>query len=282
MGGPLMRLTAPFPRPNQQLPAHSRRSRWSLMPLHKSRVIAQTACLLAAFAGPALAHAQAKPSGLPPAIREQMDAASAKFTSAQADLKQEIFTKVVHDTETQPGQIYFLRKAGSMQMGMKLLPPDAAPGAQPAQVIEFAASKLRSFSPGTNQVDEISVTGKNQGLAETGMTVGFGGSGTDLAKAWTIDYLGSESLNDGSKAVKTEKLDLVAKDPAISNTYSHITIWLDPARDVSLKQVLFLASGGKSTGDTRTVYYTNIRLNQPVDTAPFAIKCKGKCTVVQR
>jgi hypothetical protein len=34
------------------------------------------------------------------------------------------------------------------------------------------------------------------------------------------------------------------------------------------------------TGDTRTVYYTNIRLNQPVSTAAFAINCKGKCTVV--
>ena len=79
---------------------------------------------------------------------------------------------------------------------------------------------------------------------------------------------------------QTEKLDLVSKDPAISNNFSHITIWLDPVRDVSLKQVLFLASGGTPTGDTRTVYYTNIRLNQPVDAAPFAIKCKGKCTVV--
>jgi outer membrane lipoprotein-sorting protein len=108
------------------------------------------------------------------------------------------------------------------------------------------------------------------------MTLGFGGSGTDLAKAWTITDQGSEPISDGMQTVKTEKLDLVSKDPSIRGNFSHITIWVDPARDVSLKQVSYQPSG-----DTRTVYFTNIRLNQPVDTKPFAINCKGKCVVVQ-
>lgn len=245
--------------------------------MHSPDLRAATIFLTAAFlAGSAIAHAQAKPTGLPPAIREQMDAASAKFTSAQADLRQELYTKVVHDTEVQTGEVYFLRKGGASQMGMRLLPPDAAPGAQPAQVLEFKDGKGRMFNPGTNQVDESSVTSKNQQMAETYMTLGFGGSGTDLAKAWIITDQGSEELNDGKQTVKTEKLDLVSRDPAIRNNFSHITIWIDPVRDVSLKQVSYQPSG-----DTRTAYFTNIRLNQPVDTAAFAIKCKGKCTVVE-
>ena len=245
------------------------------LPILKYRAIARAACLISLLIIPAIALAQTKPTGLPPAIREQMDAASAKFTSAQADLKQELFTKVVHDTETQTGQVYFLRKGGSTQMGMKLLPPDASPGAQPAQVMEFKDGKGRMFNPGTNQIDEADES-KNMALAESLITLGFGGSGTDLAKAWTITDLGSEPLSDGKQTVKTEKLDLVSKDPGIRNNFSHITIWVDPVRDVSLKQVSYQPSG-----DTRTVYFTNIRLNQPVDTKPFAINCKGKCTIVQ-
>jgi outer membrane lipoprotein-sorting protein len=255
------------------------------IPISKSRGIAPTACLAATIAaaallaGPGLVPAQAaqaKPSGLPPAIRDQMDAASARFTSAQADLRQELFTKVVHDTETQTGQIYFLRQGGSTQMGMKLLPPDAAPGAQPAQVMQFKDGKLQIFNPGTNQVDEFSANGKNQALAETLMTLGFGGSGTDLAKSWIITDLGAEPLSDGKQTVKTEKLDLVSMDQNIKNNFSHITIWIDPARDVSLKQVSYQPSG-----DTRTVYFTNIRPNEKkVDTTPFALKCTGTCTVV--
>jgi hypothetical protein len=222
-----------------------------------------------------VAEAQTKPSGLT-AVLAQMNAASAKFTSAQADLRQELFTKALHDTETQTGQIYFLHKAGAIQMGMKMLPPEASPGTPPAQIIEFKDGKLQVLNTGTNQIDQFNASGKNQSLAETIMTVGFGGSGTDLQKAWTITDQGPETLN----GVQTQKLDLVPHDQTIKNTYSHITIWVDSVRDVSLKQTLFEASGGTPTGDTRTVYYTNIRVNQPVEVAQFAIKCKGKCNVV--
>jgi outer membrane lipoprotein-sorting protein len=234
------------------------------------------AVFFAAIALTATASAQTKP-----AIIAQLNAASAKFTSAQADLRQELFTKVVQDTEVQAGQIYFLRKSGTIQMGLKMYPPDAKPGAPPAQIVEFKDGKLQMLNTGTHQVDVFSATGKNQALADTLMTVGFGATGTDLEKAWNITDQGPETLKDGNQSVQAEKLDLVSKDAGIRNTFSHITIWVDPVRDVSLKQVSYEASGGKPTGDTRTVYYSNIRLNQPVDTTPFAIKCPGKCTVVQ-
>jgi len=253
--------------------------------MHLPKFRIATACLTATLAaaallsGPAIATAQAKPSGLPPAIREQMDAASAKFTSAQADMKQELFTKLVRDTETQTGQIYVQRKGSSTEMGIRLMPPDAKPGAVPAQIVVFKNNVAQSFNPGTNQIDQLSTTGKNQSTAETVMTLGFGGSGSDLAKAWTITDQGSEQMSDGNNTITVEKLDLKPKDATIANNYAtHITIWIDPARDVSLKQISFQA-----TGDSRTVYYTNIRLNEKkVDTAPFAIKCKGKCAVVER
>ena len=225
------------------------------------------------------AAAQATPDRLK-TVLAQMDAGSAKFTSAQADLKQELFTKVVHDTETQTGQIYVQRKVGGAEMGIKLMPPDAKPGAAPAQIVQFKDNKARLFNPGTNQVDEFTASGKNQALAQTLMTLGFGGSGSDLAKAWSISDQGPEQMSDGSKTVEVEKLDLKPKDAGIANNYSHITIWVDPTRDISLKQVSFEASGGAPTGDTRTVFYTNIRLNQKVEVGPFAINCKGKCSVV--
>lgn len=207
-----------------------------------------------------------------------MDDSSAKFQSAQADLRQEIFTKhPIEDTETQIGQIYFERKNGATQMGMKLLPPDAKPGTPPAKIVEFKDGKLRVLDTGANQVDQFAAGGKNQSLAETALTLGFGGSGRALAKAFNITDQGTEQMNDGSKSVAVEKLDLVSTDPAITKNYSHITIWVDPARDISLKQVLFEAE----TGGSKTMVYTNVRLNQKVDEALFATPCKGKCTTVQ-
>jgi hypothetical protein len=231
--------------------------------------------------GHTVAAAQADPAHLK-SVLAQMDAASANFTSAQADLRQELFTRAVQDTETQSGQIYFLRKAGTTQMGMKIFPPDAKPDSPPAQIIEFKDGKIQLLTTGTGQVDVYPATGKNQATAETVMTIAFGGSGRDLERSWTITDQGPEPIKDGNQTVQTEKLDLVSKDPNIRNNYAtHIVIWVDPVRDVSLKQVSYNASGGTPTGDTRTVFYANIRLNQPVKTDAFAIKCKGKCTVTQ-
>jgi outer membrane lipoprotein-sorting protein len=240
-------------------------------------VAAAGSLILASLAPVHTVGAQARPGRLK-AVLAQMDAGSAKFQSAQADLHQELFSKVVNDTERQTGQVYFMRKGSSTQMGLRMLPPDAKPGDQPAQIVEFKDNKARVFNPGTNQVDEFTASGKNQALAQTLMTLGFGGS--DLARAWTISDQGPEQMSDGSKTVDVEKLDLKPRDAGIANNYSHITIWVDPARDISLKQVSFEASGGTPTGDTRTVFYTNIRLNQKVGAGPFTINCKGKCSVV--
>jgi outer membrane lipoprotein-sorting protein len=274
-------------RLSQQTQPGSRRTNRSIfvMPTPQPRTtrslaILLTAATLASVTAGRVEAAQAKPTGLA-TILAQMNASSAKFTSAQADIRQELFDSRVQDTEIQTGQVYFIRKGVSTQMGMKLSASGAKPGSPPAQIIEFKDNKAQVLNTGTSQVDVFTATGKNQALAETMMTLGFGGSGTDLEKAWDITDQGSEQMSDGSKQVQVEKLDLVSKDPTIRNNYSHITIWVDPARDVSLKQILFEASGGKSSGNTRTAVYTNIRPNEKVNTDAFAIKCPGKCTVVQ-
>ena len=172
----------------------------------------------------------------------QMDVASAKFLSAQANLRKEVFTKVVNDTEEQTGQIYFMRKGGATQMGMKMT-------SQPPQVVEYKDGKLRIYNPGTNHVDEVSASGANKSRADTFLTLGFGGSGKDLQQAWTIEDQGTESMSDGEKTVSTEKLDLVSKDAEARKTLSHVTIWVDPVRGVSLKQVLYFPKG-----DTQTAF----------------------------
>jgi outer membrane lipoprotein-sorting protein len=248
------------------------------LPNSRRAVLVLAATLGAAIAVTSFTGNRAVSAQARPAILNQMDAASAKFQSAQADLRQELFTKAVQDTETQSGQVVFLRSGGSTQMGMKIYAPDAKSGDAPAEVVEFKGSNLRIFYPGTNQLREYSATGKNQGLAETIMSLGFGASGSDLAKSWNITDQGKDQLSDGSKPVPVDKLDLVSKDPNVRNSYTHITIWVDAARGVPLKQVSYQANNGAPTGDTRTVYYTNIRLNQKVDMGQFTIKCKGKCS----
>jgi len=217
---------------------------------------------------PVPSFAQSKPGDLQ-TVLHQMDQASAKFKSAEADFRQDMYERVVKETTTQIGTIYFLKNGSTLQMGAKINPPTA-------KVIEYRNGSLQLFEPGSDHLTVMSA-GNNKAQYESFLTLGFGGSGTDLAKAWDITDLGTEQVNDGSKMVTTIKLDLVSKDPNVRNMVTHITIWVDPARAISLKQQFFMPSE-----DQRTTYFTNIRYNQPVNTKPFAIKTDKKTTIDRR
>ncbi|GAC1360181.1 MAG: hypothetical protein NVSMB3_08010 [Acidobacteriaceae bacterium] len=202
-------------------------------------------------------------------VLRQMDAASAKFRSAEAEFKWDLYQRVVRETTTQTGTIYFLKNGSALQMGAKVAPPEA-------KTVEYKGAKLRLFDPAQDHVTEMSA-GANQATYESFLTLGFGGSGKDLEKVWTITDQGSEQLSDGSVPVKVEKLDLVSKDPAARNTFTHVTIWVDPLRAISLKQMFFTPSE-----DVRTAVYTHVRYNEKVDAGKFAIKTDKKTTFDRR
>jgi outer membrane lipoprotein-sorting protein len=199
-------------------------------------------------------------------VLHQLDDASAKFRSTEADLHRDIYERVTKETTTQIGSVYFQRSGSSTQMGAKFTAP--AP-----RIVEVKDGTLRLYDVTPNHLTVMSLKA-NQAQFDTFFTLGFGGSGKDLAKAWTITDLGPESMNDGKQAVATEKLDLVSKDTASRNTFTHIVIWIDPVRGVALKQQFFTPSG-----DMNTATYSNIRYNEKVNVGAYAIKTNGKTSV---
>jgi outer membrane lipoprotein-sorting protein len=209
---------------------------------------------------PVCLHAQPKPGHLDEVLR-QMDAASLKFQSAEADFRWDLYELVVKETTTQTGTIYFKKQGGTTVMGAKIVSPTT-------KFIEFRNSAIRMYDPGTNHLTTINAA-KNKAQLESFLTLGFGGSGKDLANAWAISDLGDETI-DG---VQTAKLDLVPKDPAVKNNCIHMTIWVDPLRGISLKQSFYMPSG-----DYRTAVYSNIKYNQKVDEKPYQIVTNSKTT----
>jgi outer membrane lipoprotein-sorting protein len=197
-----------------------------------------------------------------PQLLKQLDDASAKFQHAQADVKYDFYTRVVKEHDLQTGSIYIERGGGGENMGALFF--DSG-NTTPAKVINYTGGTLLMYSPGTKQVD-IFKAGANQAKYESFLTLGFGGSGADLQKAWTIQDQGPETI----EGVKTEKLDLVSKEQSVRDMVSHVTIWVDPARGVSLKQIFF-----QPNGDSRTAMYSNIRLIGTINKKPYAIDPKA-------
>jgi outer membrane lipoprotein-sorting protein len=221
------------------------------------------ALTLAPLAAPMQAPAQSQLNS----VLSQMDAASARFKNAQANVRYDNYTRVVNDHDIETGSIYIERTGTAEQMGAVFynVGPDNKPASTPARIVSFDGPTLRIFTVGTNQVD-LFKAGANQAKYDSFLTLGFGGSGKDLQRIWDITDQGPDTI-DG---VKTEKLDLVSKDAGVKNMFTHITIWIDPTRGVSLKQIFYAPNG-----DNRTATYSNIRLNGSVNRKPYEISKKA-------
>lgn len=192
-------------------------------------------------------------------VLRQLDAAATKFQSTEADVKDEFYEKVVRDTSTQNGSVYFLRSGSGTEMGLVIGQKRVSfKNGQGVLYDPNAAKKFTTFS-----------TGQNQQTADSFLTLGFGGSGKDLERAWDVKLLGQEQLTDNGQPVTIDKLDLTPKDPGVKNTFTRVIIWIDPARGVSLKQEYTTPEG-----DKRTVTYSHLRYNVKIDTKKYTLPKK--------
>lgn len=189
----------------------------------------------------------------------QMNTAAAAFRSAQADFSWDVYQAVVQDHEVQSGTIYFDRQGGTTLMAAHI---QTAGEDDSAKMLVFNGEQLQFYQPAIKQMT-IFRAGSNRGEYESYLTLGFGGSGADLQANWDVSLLGMEMM-DG---IQVAKLDLKPKAENVKNMFTHVTIWVDPTRAISLKQVFY-----EPSGDQRTDIFSNIKYNQPIKRGVFEIK----------
>lgn len=196
-------------------------------------------------------------------VLDQMDATAKNFHSAQTDFVWDQYSKVVDEHDLQKGKVYFRRAGSETQMAADVTDPDK-------KTVLFSDGKVQIFQP---KIDQVTVynTGKNRGDVESYLVLGFGGGGHDMQKSFDVKYLGNESV----EGQNTAKLDLVPKSTKIRNTFQHITLWIDPARGVSVQQQFF-----EPSGDYRLSKYSNIQLNEKIPDSVFKLKISGKTKFV--
>ena len=226
-------------------------------------------CVAAVFLCAGMGWAQAPASGDLNHVLTELDAAAAKFHSAKANFQWDQFERVVSSTDTQAGVIYFEGSGAATRVAIDIETADGQPS---KKTVVYSGGVLKFFQP---QIDQMTVfhAGEKQAQYESYLTLGFGGSGSELKKNWDITFQGMETI-DG---VQTAKLDLVSKEASVRANFSHVTIWVDPTRAVSLKQILY-----EPSGDTRTAYYKNIEYNKKISPSVFKIKTDSKTQVVQK
>ena len=206
----------------------------------------------------AAAWPQSDSAGLDRVLTE-MDAASRNFRTTQASVVSDQYQRVINETETQTGKIYFRREGGEIQMAADFVEPDR-------KYVIYSGGKLQVYQPKIDQVNEYN-PGKNRGDVEGFLVLGFGGGGHDLLKSYDVKFLGSETAN----GVAAEKLELIPKSARLKNNIARILLWIDPARGVSVQQQFF-----EPSGDYRMAKYSDIQINQKLPDNAFKLKTTGK------
>ena len=206
---------------------------------------------------------QASSSGDLERVLTQMDSVAAGFKSAEADFAWDQYTKVVNETDTQSGKVFFRRSPKQVEMAAQISQPSE-------KVVLYQDTSVRVYEP---RIDQVTVynTGKNRAEVESFLVLGFGGRGHDLQKTFDVSFQGYEEAG----GVRAAKLNLAPKTSKGKNIFDRIILWIDPARGVSVQQQFF-----EPQGDYRLAKYSDIKLNQSVPADVFKLKTTGRTKVI--
>ncbi len=197
-------------------------------------------------------------------VLNSMDQAAANFHNAQCDFVWDQYQKVVDDHDYQKGTMYFRRQGDDVDMAADITAPDK-------KYVLFSKGVVSYYQPSIDQVTEYNA-GKNKADFESFLALGFGGRGHDLSKSYDVNYAGMEQV----AGVNTAKLVLTPKSQRVRSLFQTITLWIDPARGVSVQQRF-----DEPSGDYRVTKYSNIEINHKMSGDVFKLKTTGHTKVVK-
>lgn len=182
-------------------------------------------------------------------IQRQMDEAARDFRSLSADVERTKVTVVVNDRSTETGTI---RVRGD-KMLLQLSAPDA-------RTVLRNGDSLYLYNPGLQRVEEYNL-GKNRGLVDQFLLLGFGTSGRDLRRAYLITLEGEKTIGDR----RTVELELTPKSEAVRKQISRVDLWLDLSSMLPVQQE-FYETG---SGDYSIVRYSHVAKNPNIPDSVF-------------
>jgi outer membrane lipoprotein-sorting protein len=223
------------------------------------------AVLFAALLAPAAAVHAAEDVN---SVLKKLDAAAASFHSTSADFRfQTDTTDPIPETEVQTGSIYYERKGKAFQMAAHIKQGDGRPV---PKTYMFAGGVFKLWEGGG--LDQVT-TFQGGSKYESYLMLGFGASGKELQEKWEVKYDGDEAVG----GVNTAKLELVAKDPNVRKNIPKVTVWMDTARGISLKQYF-----DEGQGQSRTATYSDIKLNGSLPGDAFTLPTDKNTKYVNR
>jgi outer membrane lipoprotein-sorting protein len=199
--------------------------------------------------------AQPDPADSPDEVLARLDRAAASFHSLLAEVRYVEHTAVINEDSVDTGSMRLKRAKRDIQMLVDFTAPDRRTVALHDHTVEI-------YNPKIQEVQEIDI-GKHRAWVDQFLLVGFGTSGKELAAAYEIKVLGSDTVS--GKA--TTRLELVPKSAEILKNMIKLELWIPVADVYPVQQKLYFPSG-----DYKLVTYTNVQMNPPLGDSDLRLR----------
>lgn len=188
----------------------------------------------------------------------RMDQAAASFQSMSGNVKYITHTAVLDDNSEESGSALMKKiPPGQVQARIDFAKPDR-------HTVTIAQRQVQNYLPKEKTIESYDL-GKHGEQLDRFVMLGFGTSGTELARDYDVKLAGSSVLN----GQKTTVLELVPKSGAARDLVDKMDLWIPdrPARPYPIQEKIF-----QKSGDYRLINYSDIKINSPIPADALQLK----------
>jgi outer membrane lipoprotein-sorting protein len=196
-------------------------------------------------------------------ILAKMDQAGPAFHSMSANIKRVTYTAIIKDTSIETGTILMKKNSSrDVQVLISFTAPDL-------KTVAFHGNKAEIYYPKIKTVQEYDL-GKQRGLVDQFLLLGFGTTGKELAKGYTIQASRKEVV----AGQETTQLTLIPKSKQVRDQFPQMDLWISDATGEPAQQKLV-----EPSGNYYLITFTEVKLNPNL--SPSALKLELPRDVVR-
>lgn len=189
------------------------------------------------------------------AVLARMDRAAVSFRDMTAQFKKSTFTAVLNDTSEESGAVWLKRSRRSVAMRTEIGQPEP-------RSIGLEDNNGEIYYPKINTV-QIYDLGKERGLVDQFLLLGFGSSGKELARSYTVKVAGEEVV----EGRETARLELFPKSAKVLEQIKKVELWIPLDAGYPVRQRIL-----QPGGDFYLISYSDIKINPNLSDNEFRLK----------
>lgn len=187
-------------------------------------------------------------------VLARMDKEAATFRQMTAKFAKTNFISVLNDTSQESGVIWMRKSGKKVEMRGEV-------GGQDARSFGFRDSRGEIFYPKIKTV-QIYDLGKERSLVDQFLLLGFGSSGNEIARNYSIKAVGEEAVGGH----RTSRIELVPKSQQVLEQIQKVYLWIPESAGHPVQQQ-FMQPGG----NYYKVVYSDIQINPKLPDSDFQL-----------